>query len=194
MSVVATVLYEDKMRPIDCGSYPLHDLVMRIVEDDIDGETWRLRKRVDRNARKGIGNILNDLGRTDLIAGAGRLFVLVDRDRIAAHLGVAADSSDAGLQEALRARSDAPDKVQLFFLLPNMEGLLGAIHDCDGSVASSSIQGALAKNLNDRDIVLNGARKAERRALRDCVRARQPGLDALARSIAALVGQEAVAP
>ena len=102
---VATVLYEDRMRPSPSGEYPLHDLVMRIVEDDINGETWELRKIVEKNPRKGIGNVLNDVRRTELIAGSGDLFLLVDRDVIAQHLDLATNASECPqTAEAVQAR------------------------------------------------------------------------------------------
>lgn len=56
MSPVATVLYEDSMRPGAGGSYPLHDLVMRMVEDEINGQTWELARAVAKNPRNGIGS------------------------------------------------------------------------------------------------------------------------------------------
>lgn len=90
----------------------------------------------------------------------------------------------------LRARSDAPDRVFPFFLHPNLEGLLLALRACDPTFAAAYLPSALRKDLNARDIVLSELRRGPR-ALRDCVRSHQPGLDALVRHLAALLAQAA---
>lgn len=196
MTQPTTVLYEDSMLPGAGGGYPLHDLVMRIVEDEINGETYRLRKLIEANPRRGIDNLISDLGKTSLIAGFGQLFILVDRDKVARHLvkrsalagGLRA--SDDEVVAALRALSDATTRLHVFFLKPNMEGLLGDIQGCDPTLLPDEMASALRKKLNARDIVLNEVKKAARRALRECLRERQPGLFALAQAIAAVVASD----
>jgi len=189
---VATVLYEDKMLAGPAGSYPLHDLVMRLVEDEVNGQTWRLHALVDKNPRRGVDNVIKDVERTALIAGAGQLFVLVDRDVIAEHLNLPARAPDDDVVAALKERSDASDKVHPFFLLPNIEGLLRSIRACEPTLVPSNMEAALRKKLNDRDLVFNEAKKEARRTLRDCVRKAQPGLDALAKAIAGVIPLEAI--
>lgn len=184
MSVLATVLYEDSMQAGPGGSYPLHDLVMRLVEDDINGQTWRLHKLVEKNPRRGVGNILNDVKVTSLLAGAGELYLLIDRDQIARHLGLSANASDDDVVAEIRKRSDAPDKLRTFFLYPNIEGLLKNIQGCDPTLLPENVESALQKKLNDRDIVLNEVKKASMKSLRDCLRKAQPGLEELVASIA----------
>jgi hypothetical protein len=189
---LATVLYEDKMSANFKGAVPLHDLVMRLVEDHINGQTWLLQKQVEANPRNGVDNVLGTLKRTKLLAGAGTLYVLVDRDVLPAHLGLLHTATDLELVEALRGRSNAPEQLHPFFLVPNLEGLLGAIQTCDRGLLPEEMKAALQKSPNDRDLVLREAKKAERRALRDCLRQRQPGLDGLATALAAqLVAQQA---
>jgi hypothetical protein len=183
----ATVLYEDKMAVGAGGQYPLHDLVLQMVCDDGGGEIWQLQKLVSKNPRNGIDKLLADLRRTSLIAEAGRLFVLVDRDRIARHVTLSGSATDEEVLAAMLARSDAPEKLQCFFLLPNVEGLLQALAACDPALEPESMARALQKKPIDRDIVFVSAKKAERVALRACVRQRQPGLDALVRALAGLV-------
>jgi len=187
MTPLATVLYEDKMLPSSGGNYPLHDLVMRMVEDQIDGETWKLRKSISRNPRKGIGNILNDVEDAAFLAGTGELYLLVDRDVIAKHLGLPTASTDESVVAALVARSDAPAKVHPYFLRPNIEGLLRSIKDCDPALLPGNMRAALEKRLNDRDIVFNEVKKAGQAALRACVRRAQPGIDGLASALALLI-------
>ncbi len=193
MTPLATVLYEDSMLPGPGGEYPLHDLLMRIVEDEINGQTYRLRALVAKNPRRGIDNLLKDLPRTGLLAGEGLLFLLIDRDRISRHLQLAANATDEAVMTALMDRSDAPDKLRPFFLQPNVEGLLRSIRGCDPTLLPANLAAALQKKLNDRDIVFNEAKKAERRTVRDCVRRAQPGLDAMVRAIVAIIPAEAVA-
>lgn len=193
MTPLATVLYEDKMLPGPSGSYPLHDLVMRLVEDEVNGQTYKLKRLIEKNPRNGIGNVLNDLRSTSLLAGAGTLFLLIDRDVLAAHLKLPTRARDEEIEAALKNRSDAPDKLRSFFLQPNLEGLLRSVRDCDPMLLPDNVARALTKKLNDRDLVLNELKKAHLRALRDCVRKAQPGLDALAGAIAAIVSPDAVA-
>lgn len=193
MNPLATVIYEDTMLPVAGGSYPLHDFVMRLVEDEINGQTHKLKKLFEKNPRKGIGNVLNDLKVTSMLAGPGVLYVLIDRDVLASHIKLPAQSSDADIESALKDRSDAPDKLRPFFLHPNLEGLLRNVRACDPALLPDNMARALTKKLNDRDIVLNELKKAHRLALRDCVRKAQPGLDALARAIAASVSPDTIA-
>ena len=192
MRPIATVLYEDTMLPSAGGNYPLHDLVMRFVEDHINGWTWKLQKAVFRNPRKGIGNVLNDVERTSLLAGAGELYLLVDRDVVAKHLKLSAAAKDQDVIAALRAKSDAPNKLHPFFLYPNLEGLLRAVQACDLTLLPDTVASALRKKLNDRDIVLNEVKKARMTALRTCVAEAQPGIDGLAKALAALIQAKVV--
>lgn len=187
MSPVATVLYEDSMRPGAGGSYPLHDLVMRMVEDEINGQTWELARAVAKNPRNGIGNLIRDVQRTALLAGDGTLFLLADVDRIAEHLKVAKGTSEAALVVELRQRSDAPDRLCPFFLRPNLEGVLRAIQSCEPNLSPDSVAAALRKALNERDIVFNALKKATHREVRGCVRRAQPGLDGLVLALAASI-------
>lgn len=193
MTALATVLYEDSMRPGARGEYPLHDLVMQLVEDEINGQTRLLRPLVDKNPCKGINNVLNDVKRTALIAGAGKLYLLVDRDKIARHLGLQANAPDADVVDALKERSDTKDKLHPFFLSPNVEGLLRSIRTCDPHLLPGNVTAALKKKLNDRDIVFNEAGIAAHKKLRDCVRKDQPGLSALAKAIADTVSSSGAA-
>lgn len=182
----ATVLYEDQMLKGQSG-FPLHDLVMRLVEDDINGEFWRFNGLVAGLPRKGIDKIIEDLPRTGRLAGSGQLMVLVDSDRIAEHLKLPPTAARDLIITAMRKLSDQPDKLQVFFLRPNLEGLLRAIKTCDPTLLPNNLARALAKKLNDRDLVFKAVKKAQLRDLRDCVRGAQPGFHALAQAIAASI-------
>lgn len=189
MTLAATVLYEDsKIGP----DFPLHQLVMRLVEDDRNGHTHVLLAVVKANSRNGIDKLLGDIGSTSLIAGRGHVFVLVDRDVIRRKLGLADDASDEAVVAEFKRRSDAPDKLSPFFLEPNLEGLLRSIKSCDPALLPDAMTSALTKSLIDRDRVLKEAKRPSNLALRNCIRAAQPGLDALAKAIAALIPTEAI--
>jgi hypothetical protein len=194
MTPLVTVLYEDKMSSSANGGYPLHDLVMRMVEDDINGQTWQLGRLSAKNPRNGVDKIIKDIKDTGLIAGAGKLLVLVDNDRIGEHLGLGNSATDDKVAAELRRRSDAPDKLGVFFLHSNLEGLLRSIQRCAPSLLPDIMQAALRKDLNRRDLVFNEAKKASHRPLRQCVRAAQPGLDQLVKAIAAIVTEALAVP
>ena len=193
MTPLATVLYEDKMKPGAGGSYPLHDLVLRLVEDDVNGLTHKLLRLVDKNPRNGIDKLLGDLEFTKEIAGAGWLFVLVDRDRIAQHVDLSARADDAQVRSAIARRSNAPAQLRVFFLYPNLEGLLRGVQGCDPTLLPENLERALAKKSNDRDLVFNELKKKAHRDVRDCVRRAQPGLDGPARALAELIPPETIA-
>ena len=165
----------------------MHDLVMRMVEGEINGQTWELARAVAKNPRNGIGNLIRDVQRTALLAGDGTLFLLADVDRIAEHLKVAKGTSEAALVVELRQRSDAPDRLCPFFLRPNLEGVLRAIQSCEPNLSPDNVAAALRKALNERDIVFNALKKATHREVRGCVRRAQPGLDGLVLALAGLI-------
>lgn len=193
MTPLATVLYEDKMAAGAGGSYPLHDLVMRLVEDDINGLTHKLLRLVDKNPRNGVDKLLDDLKSTDLIAGSGMLFVLVDRDRIAQHLKLPTRAEDAQVTDEIARRSNAPAQLRVFFLRPNVEGLLRDVQACDPTLLPENLERALAKKPNDRDLVFNELKRKAHRDVRECVRKAQPGLDDLARALGTIIPADAIA-
>jgi hypothetical protein len=173
------------------GHYPLHDLVMRLVEDEINGQTWQLMKLIDKNPRKGIGNIFRDIKRTNLIAGGGMLFLLIDSDKTAEQLGLPARASDEEVIQALREKSDSPEQLEVFFLYENMEDFMSSIQKCAPDLLSENFRSAIeTKSLNDRDIVLKEVKKSHQQVLRTCVKEHQPGLAALAHAIAALINDK----
>jgi len=192
MTVRATVLYEDTMQPGAGGACPLHDLVMRLVEDEINGETWRLLPMVHKNPRKGIGNVLKEVRRTRQVATPGRLLVLVDNDRVREHLKLTRQASEHEVVATIKTLSDAPELLEVYFLRPNLEGLLQAVQVCDAKLLPDVVISALRKDLNARDVLFNEVKKAALLPLRDCIRQRQPGLDGLAKALAALIAAEAI--
>ena len=174
------VLYEDKRAHADPGRFPLHDLVLRLVEDEVNGETWRLAKQVLMNPRGGVSNVLKQLKKTHRLSAGGPVFVLVDRDALSRELKVS--GTDEDFAAAIKKRSDAPDRVFPYFLLPNVEGVIRHIEACQPGFMPSALELALRKKHMGRDLVFREAAKAAHRALRDCVREKQPGLDGLANS------------
>jgi hypothetical protein len=196
---LATILYEDARRGHE---YPLHTLVMRMVEDEINGETWRLLKLVKANPRKGIDNVLRDIRRAHLIAGDGRLLVLVDSDVTASHVrrlsrdissSLGATPTDEALTTAITGlASETADRVHVFLLQKNMEGLIRTIAACEPELARNDVRHALRKKHISRDVVLAEAAKGQNRPLRECIREHQPGLDGLVKELAGLLTGAAV--
>ena len=183
---VATVLYEDKMAVGSNGEYPPHDLVLRMVADQLGGEHFELRARVKPNPRNGVGNVIRDLGRTKKIAGSGHLFVVLDRDRVAEHLpGSPRPTTDAAIVAALVGLSDAQERLTVILLRPNLEGLLRALDACGGPPAP------LEKSHNARDAYLNKAVYELSKAVRDCVQEQQPDLKVLVRRLVELLRDSA---
>lgn len=178
---VATVLYEDKMQIGSGGAFPPHDFVLAIVADLTGLTIWDLRSLVDKNPRNGVSKLIGDLSRTNLLAGSGKLCLLVDRDRVAEQLGLPKYAAEDDVTAALLARSDAPDKVSVHFLDPNMEGLMRSIEDC-----APNERAPTSKDHNSRDLYLNRATFALAAAVRDCVKGKQPSLGALAAFLAEL--------
>jgi len=195
---LATVLYEDSKIGRD---FPLHHLVLRMTEDDINGETWRLRQCVLDNPRNGVDLVLKELPRTKLAAGTGKLFVLVDRDRIVQHINqklprgqkaLPHDATDDAIITSLRRMSDAPEQLEVFLLYPNMEGLLETIAHCASGKWAAELAEARKKVRTSRDAVLSAVATATNHAVRKCIREHQPGLDGLARALAALIPRESI--
>ncbi|MSQ04318.1 MAG: hypothetical protein EXR71_20965 [Myxococcales bacterium] len=193
------MLYEDSKIGKE---FPLHHLLLRMVEDDINGQAWRLRKAVFDNPRNGIDKVLADVRVASLIAGAGMLFVLADRDVLIEHVNQNAKpgearllptAADADVVAAVRATADAPDRVRVFLLQPNLEGLIRAIETCAPGQWSDDMRRAKAKDRLARDFVLTEVAKAAMAAVRACIRTHQPGLEALAKALAEVLPEATIA-
>lgn len=179
--LVATVLYEDKMRVGSNGTFPPHDFVLAMVADLTGHAVWDLRRRVFPNPRNGVDKLIADLKRTRFLAESGMLCILVDRDRVAAHLKLPKSASEDEIIAALRERSDAPEKLSVHFLDPNMEGLMRSIEACAPNERAPSTKGH-----NARDVYLKHAAYKLSAAVRDCVKGKQPSLGALVELLADL--------
>ncbi len=196
MRPVVTVLYEDRRVGKE---YALHKLVLRMVEDDVNGETWRLRKVVADNPRGGIDSVLADVRAASLIAKGGWLFVLVDRDRIVAHVNqqaaaggrtLQAQAADQDIVDVVVGMSDNHERVRVFLLHENLEGLIAAIEQCGSGQLAKEIAAAKRKNHTAREFVLNHVAAADRVAVRQCVRKLQSGLDAMVHALAEVIPHE----
>lgn len=192
MSVVHTILYEDAMRGSG-GVFPPHDFVLSMVGEALRsqrpgevGDIWGLRRRVEARPQNGVGKLIAAVGTTDLLAGAGELFALVDRDEVGKHLRLGKGASDQQVVSALRARSDAPAKLHVHFLDPNLEGLLRTLLGC-GLPGEMPVK----KDLNTRDILFGKAAHSVGEALRSCVRAHQKSLAEMVDTIASLLSTSA---
>jgi hypothetical protein len=180
---VATVLYEDKMQVGAGGVFPPHDFVLSMVADRTGKEVWELRGLVEKNPRNGVSNLIADVKRTSLLAGRGKLCLLVDRDRVAEHLVLPKNATEAAVIAELHKRSDAPAKLSVHFLDPNIEGLMRSIAEC-----APAEPAPVSKDHNSRDVYLKKAAFSLAAAVRECVQGKQPSLARLVDELAALVG------
>lgn len=191
----ATVLYEDKMGKTPSGKFAFHEWVLRCVVDE--GRDYQALREIRANPRNGVDNVLSDITCASLIAQGGRLFALVDRDRIVDHVNRRSDAqlsrSDTHevLATKIRKLSDAPESVEVFFLEPNLEGVLRTLERCDrdGDLSAEDLAAALKKGHLARNAVFEKSRAERLKGLRACVRKQQPGIDGLVRAIAAWVAQ-----
>lgn len=183
MKPVATVLYEDKMQVGAGGAFPPHDFVLAMVADRTGRSMWDLRRLVERNPRNGVSKLIADVKRTSLLAGSSKLCVLVDRDRVAEHIGLPKGATEAAVIDELHKRSDAPARLSVHFLDPNIEGLMRSIADC-----SPADPAPVSKDHNSRDVYLNRAAFVLAAAVRECVQGKQPSLARLVDELADLVG------
>ncbi|MCK6523558.1 hypothetical protein L6R49_19275 [Myxococcota bacterium] len=181
---LATVLYEDKMQAGGGSVFPPHDFLLAMVSDLTGLEIWALRRQIEPNPRNGVAKLIGDLSRTSLLAGDALLCVLVDRDRVAEHLRLPKLADEAAVIQAMKDRSDAPDKLTVHFLDPNLEGLMRSIADCAPGVSAPS-----TKDHNSRDLFLKHATFKLSAAARDCVKGKQASLGALVERLAGLCGR-----
>ncbi|MBU6160483.1 MAG: hypothetical protein KGO50_05135 [Myxococcales bacterium] len=194
MRPLVTILYEDSR--LSPSRFALHELVIRLVADRSHGEFWKFTNRLECNPRNGVDNVLSDLRNASLIAGEGRLFVLLDRDRIIKHLNnrsrmsggrtLPPTATDDQIVETIRLLSDAPERVRAFLLHENVEGVVKSIADCAPSRWQDDVKDALRKVRLAREAVLSAAARAHETSVRDCLRQRQPGLSALADALSQL--------
>jgi hypothetical protein len=187
MMPVATVLYEDKMQVGSGGTFPPHDFILAMVAELTGTEVWNLRKLVDKNPRNGVSKLIGDLRFTSRLAAEGKLCIVVDRDRVAEQLGMPKRSAETEVTAKLLEKSDAPEKLSVHYLDPNMEGLLRSIEECEPTMPAP-----LTKDHNSRDIYLNRAAFSRNKSLFDCVKGKQPSIGALVGILANLC-TEAVA-
>lgn len=174
MRAEVTVLYEDRMQTGAGGAFPPHDLVLKMTEDRTGISLFTLRARFEAHPCNGVSKLLGELGRERLYGGQRQVCVLVDRDRIAEHVGLPKLASDEAVARAVRDRSCAQERVSVFLLVPNMEGLMRSGEACDPSRPAPRV-----KDLNARDTYLRWLTFQPGRATRDCVQGRQPGLAGL---------------
>jgi len=175
MKYRATVLYEDKQQPRPNELFSPHAFVLSAVAavegydlSEFPQRVAMLTKVIDGRPQNGVSKLLTAIRNTSRIAGPGMLFLLVDRDRIAEHVGLQKASQEKDVIAKIRGRSDAPGHLSVHFLEPNLEGLMKTIEMCRGPVAP------LRKGLIERDTYLNKAAYGLSAGIRDCVRQQQP--------------------
>ncbi len=180
-SRIATVLYEDKQQRGPNG-FPLHTLVLAMLSDETGIEIHKLSGLVDGIPRNGVDKAIADLKRTSSRAGSGRLILLLDQDRISEHVFRRKGASEDEIREALVKLSDAPSQVSIYFLYPNLEGLLRTIQECGAPDPAPT-----AKNHSARDIYLKHTAYRWRHTVSDCLRRQQSGAGSLVEELRSLI-------
>jgi hypothetical protein len=200
MNKLATVFYEDKMQPDPSGDFPIHSLMLRLIADgfppQLPPEIWIFKKQLAGVSKRGVDNILTDLRDCfELISAGLPVFILIDRDKIIDHVNknfklvplLTSSSTDEQIKAQIQKGSGKPSSVNVFFLYPNMEGLLQSIRRCNPTLLPDVMNKALQKKVNDRDIILKELSKESNLSLRTCVLQAQPELSALVCALTALL-------
>lgn len=150
MNAVVIILYEDQRGPTK--EFGLHNLVTACVADHL-GRTFQehaFRQLLDGRPMKGIDKVPRSCrSEVPRIAPRGQtVFVLVDDDEVRRHLhgeGIAANAPAADVVQAIKARSSAPDQLEVVLLERNMETVLEAAGECDKSLNQAMLADALGK-------------------------------------------------
>lgn len=180
----AIVFYEDQDSEVGGDRYMLHQLVLRMAGSRLPTD-WTMRQRLNQVAGRpsnGVSELLTHT-RKKLFANQFRQrLVLLDSDRIANQLGLKGGADEAAIVSAIKARAVNPETLQVFFLHPNMEGLLSSIHSCNPDLVPYSLE---RKKRQERDLILQGLVRSK--SDWDCVQKHQPGLAKLVEALVSIV-------
>lgn len=175
------VLYEDQRGPT--RGFGLHELVKACVRDALKDSS---RREVDGalddcRPMKGMPKLLKACRQDiDLIADDGRSVIAVfDNDEIRADLKLARNASDGLVIQRIREGGMHSDRLFIVLLKQNMESVIQAVRQCDGSIDPKRLDSALKKNLLERDALLNGLTVELKRPIRDCIQEQMPSFRAL---------------
>jgi hypothetical protein len=185
---VAVILYEDNGGATK--GFGLHALVVACVADELGVEVFTLARKLDGRPMNGVANLVRSC-RRDIhrIAPQGqKVFALIDDDRVRDHLpGIDARAEGEIVARAIKSQSDAPEQLDVFLLVKNTETVIEAAKACDRSLSDDAVAQALAKNLAQRDRILNNVAWSGIRAVRDCIRGKVPALHQLVTALSAVV-------
>ncbi|WP_143177715.1 hypothetical protein [Cystobacter ferrugineus] len=116
----------------------------------------------------------------DLIADDGRSVIAVfDNDEIRGDLKLPRNASDELVVQRIREGGKHSDRLFVVLLKQNMESVIQAVRQCDGSIDPKRLDSALKKSLLDRDAILNGLTVELKRPIRDCIQEKMPSFRAL---------------
>jgi hypothetical protein len=184
------ILYEDSGDPTEFGP---HKLVARYACDRLGVEPWQLRDRLKGDPKRGNANVLKacreDLGK--LVKGGWAIVAVYDSDQIGHRIGLPRGACKSQLVARLKQDCEPRDRLVVVLLEENVETLLRAIAAIDPALAPpATLQRALGKDLNCRDIILAKAASPPARAMRDRLAERVPSLAYLVRRVVALLAPE----
>lgn len=205
MTLVASVLYEDKAAPGEGGKhFAPYQLVLACVADQLSlgasgpRTVYELRPLIAGVARNGRDNVLKDCvgDRWQKFSPSGQpVIAVVDYDRIHDSKGdhgleVARGACFTMIRAAFRKNIQPRDQVRIVLLRDNLESLFKAVRDRDLLPDQrTTLDRLIAKSgvgLLDRDPILNSLAFASDRAKRDALCDAVPSLGYLATSLARL--------
>jgi hypothetical protein len=181
------VLYEDSRSPT--GDFGPHEFFLGCVADHTGESVWSLKSNVRAVPVRGVGNLLRHLRKIDqldaLIPGGGPVLAVIDQDRVRDHYKAGTGKATTEVEQQITQECSAPVRLTVVLLERNLESVVEAMRDC-GEREHDLLQDALRKNLNERDKLFKRVGlDATRRGIRDCVRARLPGVERIVQRIAA---------
>jgi hypothetical protein len=187
-ALLATILYEDSR---DGGNedYPLHRLLLKWAA--LPDPSGFPHHSFHANPQRGVNKLLGTL-QSRLTNHMGRcLIALVDEDRIREQMGLRSDLPLEQVREQLRLGSARPNDTKVYFLRANLEDLLGDLAHCAGLQTAEKATGK--PRPNDRDILINRAKKAFHDSHFDCLAQRQDELKVLVSLLRSLLPAPKVA-
>ena len=191
-----TILYEDHRGPNQ--GFGLHAFVKVCVFDIVDGERYRVEARLaDYRPLKGVSNVIDTCRQNiDLFADGRSVVVVIDDDRVRAHLRppLPQTAPDVHVEREIKKDCPAPERLFIVLLKKNTESILAAAAECDPSHDRERMERAVRrKDLFARDAILSELAWERARGQRDCILGKMPSLKALVDVLVSLLSP-AVAP
>lgn len=179
--VTVTVLYEDQDNATGAKPFGLHELVTALVADELCQSLRDVKPRLRCLPLKGNARVFEGLREADTIGRGRWVLALLDADRIRSQPEVGLAQNEPEPQVVARVL-DVTGTAKLrgvTLLVHNMETVVRAAASCYPALDNGTVQRALRKKLNERDMVLNRVAYEAPPAVRQCMMERVPSLQYL---------------